>query len=259
MQFFYEQRKKRITALRGGLEWEMHLHNDIEIVYMRRGTCDASVDGEKYELSPGDCLVVFPNRIHDYRNGIDDLADVLIVDPGTLAEYSGILSKRMPVNPYIPKASDEIKNLFELIYDTDGKFTDSIRFGYCNAVVGLLFENMEFKDIGKTDIKIIQGILDYCTSHYNESITVSTVAENLGLSESYVSHVFNDRLNIGFISYINSMRINQAMRLIDEGKLSNTEIAFETGFGTIRTFNRAFSAHMGCTPSDYKKGAKKDE
>ena len=106
--------------------------------------------------------------------------------------------------------------------------------------------------MGNSDAKTIQNILDYCVEHYRESVTISAIAAALNLSESYVSHIFSDRLLISFRGYINSMRIHEAMRLIEEGKLSYTEIAYETGFGTIRTFNRAFSAHAGCTPSEYK-------
>lgn len=257
MKLFYEQRRKRITPLRGGLEWDMHFHNDIEIVYMRRGSCDAYIDGEKFQLAEGDGLVVFPNRIHDYRNGNNDMADVLIVDPGSLGEYANILSDKLPVIPYIANVRGNISDMFDAVYNATGEFADSVRYGYCVAILGMLFEKMSFRDIGKNDLKTVQEILDYCMSHYNEPVTVSSAAEALGLSESYVSHVFNDKLNISFRSYINSMRITRAIQLIDEGKMSNTEIAFETGFGTVRTFNRAFAAHMGCTPSDYKKGTER--
>lgn len=253
MELFYEQRNMRICALRGELEWETHLHNEIEIVCMRQGICDAYIDGAKYELTEGDCLIVFPNRIHDFRNGREDMADVLLVSPAAMTEYSGILSKKLPVSPYVPKVSSEIRSLFENAYECSGRFADSIRWGYCTAIIGRIFESMEFRDVGSSDGKTLQQILDYCAEHYNEAISVTEVAKALNLSESYVSHIFSDKLLISFRGYINSMRVHEAMKLIDEGKLSNTEIAYETGFGTIRTFNRAFSAHTGCTPSEYKK------
>ena len=81
------------------LEWATHLHTEIEMVCMRRGKCDAYIDGSRYELSEGDCLIIFPNRIHDYRNGRNDLADVLIVSPGAVSEYNGIFSKKLPIFP----------------------------------------------------------------------------------------------------------------------------------------------------------------
>lgn len=253
MNIFYERRNMRICALRGELEWAAHLHNEIEIVCMRKGTCDAYIDGAKYELSEGDCLIVFPNRIHDFRNGCDDIADVLIVSPAAMTEYSGIFLKKLPVSPYVPNVPEEMRGMFEMAYECSGRFAESVRWGYCTAIIGRLFETMEFRDAGSSDGKTLQHILDYCAEHYNEDISVAEVAKALNLSESYVSHIFSDKLLISFRGYINSMRIHEAMKLIDEGELSNTEIAYETGFGTIRTFNRAFSAHTGCTPSEYKK------
>lgn len=252
MNLFFEQRNVRTTALRGDLEWATHLHTEIEMVCMRRGKCDAYIDGSCYELSEGDCLIIFPNRIHDYRNGRDDLADVLIVSPGAVSEYNGIFSKKLPICPHIPNVSPQIRRLFSDAYEFEGKYVDSVRRGYCTAIIGRLFEQMEFREMGSSDAKTVQNILDYCAEHYREAVTVSTVSAALNLSESYVSHIFSDRLLMSFRSYINSMRIHEAMRLIEEGKMSYTEIAYETGFGTMRTFNRAFSAHAGCTPSEYK-------
>lgn len=252
MNLFFEKRNISVTALRGDLEWETHLHTEIEMVCMRRGKCDAYIDGSRYELSEGDCLIIFPNRIHDFRNGRNDLADVFILAPGAVSDYNSIFSKKLPICPHLSNVPPKIRQLFSDAYEYSGKFADSVRRGYCTAIIGQLFERMEFREAGSSDAKTIQNVLDYCAEHYREPITVNSAAAALNLSDSYISHIFSDKLLISFRNYINSMRIHEAMRLIDEGKLSYTEIAYETGFGTIRTFNRAFSAHAGCTPSEYK-------
>lgn len=253
MNFFYEQRKNKITVLRGELEWGAHLHEHIEIIHMRQGCTEAYIDGERYELTKGDCMIVFPNRIHHFANGSNDLADVIIVASEFLNEFKGIFSNRIPVSPCVKDVPETVHFLFEAAHDYEGKFADAVRWGYCISILGSLFEKMEFKKFNSSESSTLQTILTYCAENYTNNITVSEVAKALNLSPSYVSHIFSEKLYIGFREYINSLRISDAMRMIEEGKLSFTEIAYETGFETTRTFNRAFTAYEGCSPSEYKK------
>ena len=59
-----------------------------------------------------------------------------------------------------------------------------------------------------------------------------------------------------FTKYLNIIRIEKAVTLLLESQLSVTEVAQNTGFGTIRSFNRVFKELTGYTPKslpdDYK-------
>lgn len=253
MNFFYERRDNTVVTLRNKLEWNPHLHNNIEIVHMLDGFCSAYIDGEKYDLTAGDCLIIFPNRVHSFSKGTGDIADVIIVSPNALPDYKNIFTKKLPICPQIKNVSPFVASIFDAAHKSDGKFSEAVKCGYCTAILGTLFEQMEFKNMGNGENKSIQNILAYCAENYKINLTVAAVAKELNLSETYISHLFSEKLRIGFRQYINSLRINEAVRLIDEGVLSITEIAYETGFETTRTFNRAFSAHIGCSPSEYKK------
>ena len=253
MNFFYEQRQNRITVLRDALEFGAHLHSQAEIMYMRQGKCDAYIDGVCYSLEKGDCLIVFPNRIHSFRKGDEDIADVFIVDTSQLPEYKKIFEKRLPVCPHIKNVSSNIANVFSAIHDCSGEYQDPIRWGSLMALVGMLFSEMTFRDISDTENSSFQKLLDYCNNNYKTDITTNNVAKDLGLCTSYISHLFKDKLFIGFRQYINSLRINEALRLIDSKKMSLTEVAYEVGFSSIRTFNRVFAQSTGFSPSEYKK------
>ena len=57
-------------------------------------------------------------------------------------------------------------------------------------------------------------------------------------------------MNIGFADFVNSLRIEHACNLLEKGS-NITEIAFSSGFSSIRTFNRVFLQTLGMTPRDY--------
>lgn len=253
MNYFYEQRDNNVVTLRGELEWGAHLHSHIEIVHMLRGYCVAYIDGERYELRKGDCMVIFPNRVHNFKKGIDDYADVIIVSPDILSEYKNIFSRKLPESPCVSGISDEVSGLFDAAYKSEGKYAESKKRGYCTAILGCLFEKMELKRIGAGENKTIQNILSYCSENYKTALTLTDISEEFNLSESYVSHLFSEKLRMGFRQYINSLRISEAIQLLAEGKLNTTQIAYEIGYETTRTFNRAFAANVGCSPTEYKK------
>jgi AraC-like DNA-binding protein len=76
------------------------------------------------------------------------------------------------------------------------------------------------------------------------------MAQQLHLSKFYISHVFRQRMQIGFTEFINNLRIKCACELLQKGH-SITETAFSSGFTSIRTFNRVFLKEIGLSPSEY--------
>ena len=96
-------------------------------------------------------------------------------------------------------------------------------------------------------------ILQYCTAHDKEELTVASVADGLDLSRSCVSHIFSTRMSMNFCNYINLLRLSEAETLLNNKNYTVTEVASMSGFPTIRTFNRAFLKKHGISPSAYRK------
>ena len=53
------------------------------------------------------------------------------------------------------------------------------------------------------------------------------------------------------IEFIRQIRIKKALRLMDDGETSITEVAYKTGFNDPKYFSRCFKAEMGMSPSAY--------
>ena len=85
-----------------------------------------------------------------------------------------------------------------------------------------------------------------------ETLTVSEVAESVGISESHFRRLFKSVYNISPVKYINLMRINRAKELIRYSTYSFSHIAPETGFANVYYFSRMFKKEVGCTPSEYR-------
>ena len=104
----------------------------------------------------------------------------------------------------------------------------------------------------------LQQILDYCGQNFDKDISLDDVSSALYISKDHISFLFNKKLNIQFNQYINSLRVNKACTLMKQQKKSLAYIAEESGFGSIRTFNRVFKQTMNITPLKYYKEINKN-
>ena len=75
-----------------------------------------------------------------------------------------------------------------------------------------------------------------------------TFGESMALEQA-------DRKTMGmsFAEYLSLFRHRRALELLEDGELSITEIASESGYGSLRSFHLHFARLQGCTPSEYKR------
>ena len=99
-------------------------------------------------------------------------------------------------------------------------------------------------------------VFTYCNENFCESISLDSVSRALSTSKYHIIRIFREKLNTTFQAYINKLRIEKAKQLLKETSDSVTEISIKTGYNTIRSFNRAFLADTGLSPSQYRKRTK---
>ena len=240
------------------LNYPAHVHDDIELVYVQGGGGTAWCDGKKYELRPGTWFLTFPNQVHRYTQAEQGVYYVLILKPAALLRYRGVFMEGVPraAAHSFPEGDDGLLTLLEMAfreYTRDG-FSDVIA-AYLTALFGKLLPCFAVEK-SPFPRENVQKILQFCAEHYREELTVGSVAENLGISRSCVSHIFSSRIGVNFCEYINGLRLTEAEILLGNGNYTATEVASLTGFSTIRTFNRAFRKKHGIPPSAYRKRLK---
>ena len=79
------------------------------------------------------------------------------------------------------------------------------------------------------------------------------VAAQFGLSPQYFSSFFRENFGRTFVQHVNSLRIEQAARLLRETDLPVMEIGFNVGFDNFSYFIKRFREEYGASPSNYRK------
>lgn len=95
--------------------------------------------------------------------------------------------------------------------------------------------------------------LEKIRDHYAERISIESVAEELGVSASYLSRKFKETTNHTFLELLNEHRIQQSVKLLSTGRFRVSEIGEKVGFNEYKHFYAVFKKHTGLTPSDFIK------
>jgi transcriptional regulator GlxA family with amidase domain len=78
----------------------------------------------------------------------------------------------------------------------------------------------------------------------------------VAITERYLTHCFHQEMGITPMTYLNRYRVKRAKTLLEQGKLSITEVAMAVGFSDGSYFNRVFRQEAGLAPGAYQRGVR---
>lgn len=101
--------------------------------------------------------------------------------------------------------------------------------------------------------ELVENALIYIEDNIEESLSLESVSNHFNISKFYFHRLFSAMTGYSFNNYLLSRRLNTSVNLIQNGKLSLTDIAYRLDFGTPSSFTRAFKRHYGIAPSKLKE------
>ena len=99
----------------------------------------------------------------------------------------------------------------------------------------------------------MQRAMKLISSRPAEDLSVTELAEKLGVGERHLRRLFQEHLGASPQSVMLSKRLHLARQLLSQTHFPITEIAFAAGFQSVRRFNDAFKKNYQSTPSSYRK------
>lgn len=113
-------------------------------------------------------------------------------------------------------------------------------------------KNKEKTEPNKNSENLLSVIVDYVDTHYREKeLSLKKVAKIFAYTEKYLSHFFKSKMGTGFNEYVNNLRLQNALNLIDEGNKSVAEIASKCGFSDPLYFSKVFKKRNNKAPTEY--------
>jgi AraC-like DNA-binding protein len=100
----------------------------------------------------------------------------------------------------------------------------------------------------------LERILHFIGSNYsNPDLTVTDIQEALGISTREIGSIIKDELGTNFKTYLNTLRLTEVKRLLQETDLPISDIAYKTGYNNISHFNRVFKKEYEVSPSEFRE------
>lgn len=255
----------------------LHWHPYMEIVYIKKGKGNVSLDFTTHYVESGDIVLILPGQIHgisqheyysmEYENIIfsvdlfrsrnQDALDRDFFDPLLAGDFQikNIYDKD---DPLYPKLSACLNRVDTLCAETP--------LGYRLALKGCYFEffyliyseairNGSEPSASRTrHLERIKQILSYIEQNYKEAISIPEIASFCGFSESHFMRFFKASTGMPFTAYLNDFRLTIAARLLVTTEESVLSVAQECGFFNLSYFNRLFKKKYAVTPSRYRTG-----
>lgn len=269
----YEKNSSVVLHLNREFEnYTTHWHTAPEIIMPLENTYTVTINKVTYTLDPFNILFIPPGDLHEIVAPPTGTRIILQFDFSLISKLSGyaymssIIFNPHFITPYnAPPIHEPICNL--LLQSKEEYATqDPLYEAYISSKIieiyilltrsalnfNILFPltkpNKQLEYIEK-----FNAICNYINQNPTEDLSLNTISSMAGFSKFHFSRVFSQFTNMSYYDYINQSRIKKAEILLLNPNLSITDIALQSGFNSITTFNRVFKSVKECTPTEFKK------
>lgn len=252
----------------------LHWHDEMEMIYIKKGCGIVSIDFTVYHVRAGDILIVIPGQLHtieqepgermEYENIIFQLSMLTPLHGDTCGEeyFIPMLQRRLVLPSYLhpgcefyPEAAACLDQADQLCFHRPAAYQMSVK-GHLFQLFFILFSHACGQAAASPNQKSLEKtkmILKHMETHYAEKLTIKEMAEACGFSQSHFMKFFKGAMGTSFTSYLNEYRLTMASRLLLSSSVPILTIAGETGFDNLSYFNRSFKQMFGMTPREFRR------
>ena len=276
---FYEIPNEEPVLALTGSKWiqvygeninNLHFHNLLEIGYCYYGQGELVIDDDSYRFGTEMISCIPENVLHTTNSdaGIPAYWEYLYIDAAeTLKHYqrssqeirdilAAVNARAFFVNAQeAPMIATLIRAILEETKQEKEYHQECIR----GMVYALLFEIARFngkrasRTIGGNGSLAFEKAIEYVEKNYANNFKIVDLAKECHMSETHFRRIFQEKMNMTPIEYVNFVRIRKACELIDKTDISMEDVALKVGFITPSTFNRNFRRIVGTSPYQWKK------
>lgn len=241
------------------------VHNSCEILFVEEGQAEYHINSEIYPVQKNTVLIIGATDRHRFKfNSLPYVRYGLTVMPAFMQSlpiinsYMNIYQTRILTDIEEEMFQRMIRILWELREEVEGEA--EIR---TDMIYALLLEmtillkrllHVERQDMGST-YTTMNEVRNYIDYHYWENLSLTNLSKKFYLQPNTISKNFSRVFGKNINHYINSVRITNAVRILDtcEGNVNITELSEMVGYGNINTFHRQFKEKMEISPLQYMK------
>ena len=247
--------------------YEIHDHSAVEVLLTIDGTVTYTVEDTVYQVRKGEVLIIPPDTPHSLSMEEGSSRYLFLFEPDAIMSMRDIKSIAMYFNKpfHLRDGSEAHVRIRELLlrardaYEKREMMWNTVCYSCILRIYATLGQQYlsgvrprTDDGLRNMDSEVITAVMTYINNHYREELSLEDVARFAGFSRYYFSRSFKRQTGYSFKDYLCQKRLQVAMDLLIRTNHSMRDVAIESGFGSVATFNRVFREKKGCTPTQYR-------
>lgn len=266
--FYVDIFKKEVKGLAPILE--SHWHEHIQFYYFLEGKGFMICNSKRFDVHSKDFVVVNSNELHYTESLSDTLSCYIIrVDFSFLysngidncqTKYIAPLSNNYITFQNLISNDDEISSCIESIiseyFSKETGFELAVK-SYLYKLIVLLLRRYVDRYLTKKELNVrmkslsrMNNVLEYINNNLSDKISIHQLSAIANVSDYYFCKLFKQVTGKSAVDYINMLRINKAILLLEDGRDNITEVALACGFCDSNYFSRIFKKYKGVAPKE---------
>lgn len=256
--------------------YPIHMHPDIQLIYVLEGTVDLNLTFKTYRLKKDDFRYIHSEDIHSLRS--EDSSNMVLILSVNIEYLEKIFPNirtaviTMPTDKTLLLYNNQqlqLKYCIFVLLDEFLKRTDGFHSRVkktLKTIFGIIYrefrgftvdkENKAFvykrlQDMRQTER--LGEIIDDIYKNYVEPSTLEEIASRQNLNPYYLSHLFSQTIGINYRDFINMVRVETSEYDLLTSDLSISHIALSSGFSNSSYYNKHFAFWFGMPPQEYRK------
>ncbi len=235
---------------------KFHTHDHHQIVLPIRGTLEMVVDDREGEVSDLRAAAIPAGQKHGFAGSADNAFLIVnLPSPMRTDEAEGALWSAAGDVPFVA-FEESLRGFCETVM-RDRRILNGpgVRADVAGTILVEALERaagLSPKEAGGPLAKAVALI----ETHFADPLTVKGIAREVGISESRLYALFEDRFQAPPQRFVVQRRMERAALYLTESRLSIAEIAHRVGYGDQSAFSRAFRRVWGETPAAYRRARK---
>lgn len=260
---------RRAEYFEPGPVLKSHWHQETMFLIVEKGTAIVHCNSQPFPVSPGDLIIIHSNDIHYVENHCHHLIEYYIMfDTAFLRSSRGDSCQTGYITPFEenrirfqthikndPELAEKVLAIFHEYENKRPAFELAIK-SHLYAMFVLLFRNYRLPSAATPESSRhhqLRLVLQYVDNNYNQKITLEELAQMAHMSRHHFCRLFKALTGMPPIEYVNHLRINTAIKLLQQNRLSVSEAAQAVGFSDSNYFSRLFKKYKHVSPTNVKK------
>ena len=243
-----------------------HMHREFELLMVMRGELRISCRNRSFILREGEIALMNPWLAHEFRSTTEKATLLILqISPQFCKTYFPTIEdlrfQWQDLTALQNKAvlHSDLLQLAKAYFSMQPTY-EFVCMGKLNQIFRILLLEVPWQILDVTEKRQqnignqrLERIISYIDANSSSKLLLREIAEQEGLSVSYLSHFIHERLNMSFQDYLTLVRFEKGRQLVETSNLSVAEICQRCGFSDPRYFNEIYRKQLGCTPKESRQ------